>query len=105
MYGGYFGAGLGFALLALLGFNEKYRMHYLNGIKNVIGAIVSIVVIFVLLDSNIINWQQGLYLAVGNMIGGYYGAKFSLKVPSHNIRWIVMGVGAATAIYLMVSHI
>jgi uncharacterized membrane protein YfcA len=105
MYGGYFGAGLGFALLALLGFNEKYKMHYLNGIKNVIGALTSIVVICMLFQSDVIHWEYGAYLAIGNIIGGYYGAKFSLSVPSHNIRWLVLAVGTVTAGYLLFSHV
>ncbi len=105
LYGGYFGAGLGFALLAILGFNEKYKMHYLNGIKNVIGGLTSIAVICILFDQGVINWEYGLMLAIGNSIGGYYGARFSLRVPSHNIRWLVIGTGTVVAGYLLVSYL
>lgn len=104
LYGGVFGAGLGFALLAILGFNKKYKMHYLNGIKNVIGVLVCLVAIVVLADHDLINWRYGLLLAIGNIAGGYIGAKFSLKVPSHNIRWLVIITGVLVAVYLLLEY-
>lgn len=105
LYGGIFGAGLGFALLAILGFNKKYKMHYLNGIKNVIGALVCLVAIVVLADHNLINWHYGILLAIGNIVGGYIGARFSLKVPSHNIRWLVIITGLLVAVYLVLEYL
>lgn len=105
MYGGYFGAGLGFALLAILGFNQKYKMHYLNGIKNVIGGLTCLVAIFILSDNDIINWEYGAMLAMGNVAGGYLGAKFSLHVPSHSIRWLVIGTGITIAGYLIYTYL
>lgn len=101
VYGGYFGAGLGFALVALLGFSTEFKMHSLNAIKNIIGIVVSVIAISFLLDTGTINWQYGLLLALGNLVGGYCGARIATKVASHNIRHAIVVFGICITVYLL----
>jgi len=100
IYGGYFGVGLGFAILALLGFTNLHEIHMLNGMKNVAAAVVVTVALVSVYGAHIIHWRYGLVVAVGNLIGGYTGARIAQKVSSHAIRVVVIAIGLTTASYL-----
>jgi uncharacterized membrane protein YfcA len=100
IYGGYFGVGLGFAILALLGFTSVHEIHMLNGMKNIAAIVVIAVAIANVYSAHIINWHFGLIVAAGNLIGGYAGSRLAQKVDSHIIRIVVIIIGIGTATYL-----
>ena len=103
-YGGYFGAGLGFALLALLSFTNQHEIHTMNGMKNVAGIVVVSVAIISVYSAHIISWKHGLIMGAGNLIGGFMGARLAQRVSSHAIRIIVIAIGFTTAAYLAVRY-
>jgi uncharacterized membrane protein YfcA len=101
MYGGYFGAGFGFILLAFLGFTGlRAHLHRINALKNVAAVFVNLTSIICLFSGHFIDWRQGLIMASGNLIGGYSGAANAQKVSSHALRIAVIIIGVATATYL-----
>lgn len=100
IYGGYFGAGFGFVMLALLGFTKLHDFHQMNGLKNLAAIGIAAASILCLYSTHLINWQYGLIMAGGNLIGGYVGAVGAQKVSSHAIRFAVMATGLCTATYL-----
>lgn len=100
VYGGYFGAGFGFMMLAFLGFTKLHEIHQMNAIKNVAGAVISVTSIVFLISTHHINWHFGLIMAGGNLIGGYVGARVAQRISSHSIRIIVIVIGLTTATYL-----
>ena len=101
IYAGYFGAGFGFVMLAFLGFTKLHNhVHRMNALKNVIVIFTSLTTILVLFSSHLIDWRQGLIMAFGNFIGGYYGAIWAQKVSSNVLRVIIIIIGFSTAIYL-----
>lgn len=103
-YGGYFGAGLGFALLALISFTSQHEIHTMNGMKNIAGIVVAGVAIIGVSHAHLIHWHYGLIVAGGNLIGGYLGARLAQKVSSHAIRIVVIAIGLTTAGYLAVQY-
>jgi len=100
IYGGYFGAGFGFIMLAFLGFTKLHDIHKMNGLKNLASATISCASLVFLLNSHLIDWHTGLIMAVGASIGGYYGSQLAQKIPTHAIRIIVILIGLTTAGYL-----
>jgi uncharacterized membrane protein YfcA len=100
VYGGYFGAGFGFIMLAFLGFTKLHDIHKMNGLKNLASATISCASLIFLLSAHLIDWHTGIIMAVGASIGGYYGALIAQKVPTHAIRLIVIAIGLTTAGYL-----
>jgi len=101
VYGGYFGAGLGFVMLAFLGFTSLHNhIHRANALKCCMTVCVSAVSLLCLLSSHLINWHSGLVMAGGNLIGGLSGAYLSKKVSSHSLRISVIIIGVCTATYL-----
>ena len=101
VYGGYFGAGFGFIMLAFLGFTRLHEMHRINGLKNLGSATVALASLAVLFSTNLIDWRTGLIMAVGATLGGYYGAKLTQKVSTHAIRIVVIIIGLGTAAHLI----
>lgn len=100
IYGGFFGAGLGFVVLALLGFTKLADIHQMNGMKNVAGVVIAAVDVVVLSHGPFINWHYGLVMAAGSAVGGYGGARVAQKFSTHVMRIIVIAIGIVTATYI-----
>jgi uncharacterized membrane protein YfcA len=100
VYGGYFGAGFGFIVLAFLGFTSLNEMHKMNALKNIAAASIAIASIATLWTSGLIDWHHGLVMAIGSSVGGFSGAKLSQGVPTHAFRIGVVGFGLLAVVYL-----
>lgn len=93
LYGGYFGAGFGFIVLALLSFTHLKNVYQINGLKNLIAASISLscMVVFALNDR--IEWSYALWPTVGALVGGFIGARLAHKLSPHFTRVVVIGIG------------
>jgi uncharacterized membrane protein YfcA len=99
-YGGYFGAGYGFMMLAFLGFTNLHDTHMMNAMKNVSAAALSATCLVVLSTSGLINWQVGLTMAVGSFVGGYIGSRTAQRFSPHLLRVIIIAIGLCAVVYL-----
>jgi uncharacterized membrane protein YfcA len=99
-YGGYFGAGYGFLLLAFLGFTTMRDTHTMNAMKNVSAVFVAGASVACLFSAHMIHWHAGLMMAVGATVGGFTGARSAQKVSSHWLRIFIVIIGVAAAAYL-----
>ncbi len=82
IYGGYFGAAQGVILIALLSILIDDNLQRLNGLKNVLAAVINSVaaIIFILVAP--VAWGPAILLAIGSTIGGQLGApRRSAAVP------------------------
>ena len=95
-YGGFIQVGVGFLLMASLNYLMKFDLVVTNMHKVFIVFIYTIpaVMIFALTDN--INWLFGLSLGIGSALGGWWGAKFSIKKGEKFIKYVLM-----TAILIM----
>lgn len=99
-YGGFFGAGYGFIMLAFLGLGKVHEVHMLAAMKNVSAILVSLISLAVLYSTGLIDWHIGLVMAVGTTIGGYLGARAAKRVSSYWLRIVVIVIGLAAAAHL-----
>jgi len=99
-YGGYFGAGYGFMMLAFLGFTSLPDTHMMNAMKNVAASFVAGVSIACLYTSGLIRWETGLIMATGSAIGGYTGARAAQRLSGHWLRIVIILIGLAAVVYL-----
>lgn len=103
IYGGYFGAGFGFIMLAFLGFTKLHNhIHRMTALKNVMALTISATALICLHGSHLIDWRHGLVMAAGSLFGGYFGAAGSQKVSSSALRIFVVIIGICTAAYLVI---
>lgn len=103
-YGGYFGAGVGFMMLAFLSFAHLPDLHMINGMKNVAATFMSATSLACLFSAHLIDWRVGGIMAVGAVIGGYGGARISQKLSSHWLRIGVISIGVVAVAYLALQR-
>ncbi len=103
-YGGFFGAGYGFIMLAFLGLGKVHEVHMLAAMKNVSAILVSLISIAVLYSTGMIDWHIGMVMAAGTTVGGYLGAHAAQKVSSHWLRIVIIIVGLGAATYLAMKN-
>jgi len=99
-YGGYFGAGYGFMMMAFLGFTNLPDAHMINGMKNISAVVVASTSVICLYSTHLIDWRAGASMALGTTIGGYFGARSAQKVSSHQLRLAVISIGLIAVAYL-----
>lgn len=99
-YGGFFGPGFGFIMLAFLGFTSLHDVHQMNGIKSFAGGTSALAAALTLSGAHLIDWRAGLVMAAGSCLGGYGGAHLSQRFSSHAIRIVVIVIGLGAATYL-----
>ncbi len=103
-YGGYFGAGYGFIMLAFLGFTSLHDAHMMNAMKNVSAVFISGASVACLWSTHLIDWHFGIMMGIGTTIGGYVGARCAQKISSHWLRVIIICIGLAAVIYLGIQE-
>lgn len=104
VYGGYFGAGIGILQLAAFGLMGFTNIHRMNGFKNINGLIINAVAIAIFISHGIILWGIALLMAVGSILGGYFGAGTARKIGAKNVRKIVIAIGFALTIKMLVQR-
>lgn len=101
VYGGYFGAGIGILMLAVLGFMGFSDIHRMNGLKNWGGLCINFVAAVMFAISGIVDWAVALAMAVGAIAGGYAAAHLAQRVPQAIVRRAIIVVGVASGLWLM----
>lgn len=101
VYGGYFGAGIGILMLALLGFLGMSNIHAANGLKNFFGFCINAVAAGYFIAKGAVVWPVALVTIAGATLGGYGGARFARRIGKEKARAAVVVIGLlVTAILL-----
>jgi uncharacterized membrane protein YfcA len=97
LYGGYFGAGSGVMMLAVLGLGVDLEFRILNALKTlaVMASNVVATAIFVVVAE--LDWAAIALLAAGSIVGGYVGARIGRLLPPTLLRGLVVVVGVVAA--------
>jgi len=98
-YGGYFGAGMGILMLAMLQLMGLTHIHRMNALKAVLGCAINTVAMIIYATSNQVAWHAGLIMMCGGIFGGYVGARVAQKCPPEPIRWLVSAIGFSMTAY------
>ncbi len=101
VYGGYFGAGLGVMLLAVLGLCLPDSITRTSGLRTVLSMLVNGVAAVVFLIHGGLVWEAVALLALGSLIGGWVGARVALSISANSLRVVVIVVGVGTAAKLL----
>ena len=101
IYGGYFGAGIGILMLAVLGFLGLSDIHAANGIKNFFGMCINGVAAAWFIFQGAVDWPAALFMIAGAMAGGYAGARFARRIGRVRARSAVVVIGVLVAALLL----
>jgi uncharacterized membrane protein YfcA len=89
IYGGYFNGGLGILLMALYTLTGEGRIHTVNALKNLNSLVLSLFSVVAFVVAGVIAWPQGLAMMVAATAGGFWGARWSKRLP---VLWVRRGV-------------
>ncbi len=103
IYGGYFGAGMGILMLAVLAFSGLPNLNAQNAIKNVLSVSINGVALIPFVLARIVDWRFAVPMAAIALLGGYFGARFFRRVPQPVSRVLVIAIGCAMTIVLFVK--
>lgn len=98
VYGGYFGAGLGIMLLAVLGIVLHDRLDRLNALKQVLSFVINTTAALFFLTSGKVYWSVAAVMAVCSLAGGSAGGRLAGKVQPARLRAIVVTIGFTVAV-------
>jgi len=117
VYGGYFGAGIGILMLAVLGCLGLGDIHRLNGVKNVLATAVNgtTALVFVAAAAlpaggaaaiaggtaggELVSWPHVAVMAAASAAGGWAGTRLAGRLPATIVRRCVALIGFALAGY------
>jgi hypothetical protein len=102
VYGGYFGAGIGILMLAVLGVMGLTNIHQMNGLKNWGGLCINAVAAALFAVSGVVDWPVAIAMAIGGLVGGYAGARLAQRVGQAAVRRAVVVIGFAAFVWLVV---
>lgn len=103
IYGGYFNGGLGILLLALFGLLGQTQLNAMNGMKNLVSALLTAIAVVIYAVGGIVQWQQAIIMMVAATLGGYLGARVARKIPAHILRWGIVATGLVMAVLFFIK--
>jgi len=102
IYGGYFGGGIGFLMLAALT-AVGLVIRNAGATKNMLGAVINASAVAILAFSPEVRWLQASVACVGAIIGGVTGALMLQRIDERILRAVVVVIGVALTIGLFVK--
>lgn len=101
VYGGYFGGGIGFLMLAALTV-AGMTMRHAGATKNALAGAMNASAVVVFLLAPDVAWLQAAIVCVAAIAGGLIGAWLLRRVNEKLLRGCVVAVGVALTIGLFV---
>lgn len=98
-YGGYFGAGIGILMLAMLQLMGYSNIHQMNALKTLLAATIGAATAMIFSFTNVVIWDIAAIMIAGGLFGGYVGARLALKVSPAHIRFLVSVIGFSITTY------
>jgi uncharacterized membrane protein YfcA len=98
VYGGYFGAGLGIMLLALLAICIHDSLTRLNAMKQALSAVINIVAAIFFAFSGQVDWRMAGAMAIASLLGGNLGGRIASRLDPRWLRAVILVLGVAVAV-------
>jgi uncharacterized membrane protein YfcA len=99
VYGGYFGGGIGFLMLAALT-AAGLAIRNAGATKNVLAGIMNASAVAIFVFSPEVRWRAAAVAACGAVIGGIAGGLMLQKVNERALRMLVVAIGVALTVGL-----
>jgi hypothetical protein len=103
VYGGFFGAGLGIMLLAVLGVLCADSLVRLNAVKQALSLLINVVAAVFFAASGHVRWELVPTMAVASLIGGSAGGRLVQVIKPIILRRAIVVFGVAVAVSFFVT--
>ena len=99
IYGGYFGGGIGFLMLAALSL-ARMSARAAGATKNVLAGVMNFTAVVVFLFSGEVRWIACAVACVGAVAGSVVGARLLHRIPERALRVVVVVIGLVLSVGL-----
>ena len=96
IYGGYFGGGIGFLILALLT-GTGVSLRAAGATKNALAALINLGAVLVFVLSPAVQWRAAALVCGGSIVGGLAGSWALQRIPERLLRGLVVAIGVLLA--------
>jgi uncharacterized protein len=103
IYGGYFGAGIGFVTLAMLAMMGMRDIHAMGALRTLLAVAINAAAVVTFVAAGAVLWPQCAVMTAGSLAGGWFGAHFAQKADPRKVRVLVIGVGIVMSAYFFVT--
>ena len=104
IYGGYFGGGIGFLMMAALTM-AGLQTRNAGATKNVLAGVMNASAVALFVTSPELHWREALALGAGAIVGGMLGAWALHRVNEKVLRILIVCIGIALTIGLFTKPI
>ncbi|WP_428333528.1 sulfite exporter TauE/SafE family protein [Novosphingobium sp.] len=99
IYGGYFGGGIGFLMLAILAV-AGVPVRSAAATKNLLAGVMNFTAVLIFLVSGEVRWLAMVVAMVGALTGSWLGAMMLRRVNERALRFVVVAIGIALTVGL-----
>jgi uncharacterized protein len=100
IYGGYFGAGMGILLLAVMALSLPFEIQELQGLRSVLSLVINVIAAFIFIVRGHLIVDAVYMFLIGTLMGGWLGALLILRLSPTAVRVVIIVVGALTTVRL-----
>jgi len=101
VYGGYFGAGSGVMMMAVLGLGLDLEFRVVNALKTLAVLAGNGVAGLIFLVVAELDWRAIALLAGGSIVGGYIGSRIGNRLPAPALRAGIVVAGVVAAVTML----
>jgi len=99
VYGGYFGAGIGFVTLGMLTALGMRDILAMGAIRTLLAAAINAAAVLTFILAGAVLWPQCLVMTAGALSGGWFGAHYAQKADPRKMRFVVIIIGLVMSAY------
>ena len=103
VYGGYFGAGIGFVTLGMLSALGMRDIVAMGAIRTLLAAAINAAAVVTFVWAGAVLWPQFTVMVVGALTGGWFGAHFAQRADPRKMRLLVIAVGLTMSAYFFIA--
>src|SRR5580700_1552621 len=103
IYGGYFGAGIGFMTLAMLALMGMRDIHAMGAIRTLLAVAINAAAVVTFIVAHAVLWPVCIVMIAGSLFGGWFGAHYAQRADPKKVRGLVIGAGVAMTAYFFIT--
>jgi uncharacterized membrane protein YfcA len=99
IYGGYFGAGIGFIMLGMFTALGMRDLNAMGAMRTLFAATINAAAVLTFILAGAVLWPIFLVMTTGALAGGWFGAHYAQKADPRHVRAFVITLGLAMSAY------
>ena len=104
IYGGYFGGGIGFLMMAALTM-AGLPTRNAGATKNALGGVMNAAAVLLFVTSPEVHWMEALVMGSGAILGGLLGSWALHRINERVLRAAIVAIGVCLTVALFVKPI